>query len=232
MTSILPTGTLQLIALEMTASALLFDMDGTLINSDASMTRAYTALARRYAMDPAHVLTVGRGRRAIDTINAIAPKDTDIRADLAFVEQMELNDLAGVTEIPGASRLLHSLPSQRWAVVTSASRELACRRLTAASLPLPEVMVTAEDVAIGKPDPAGYLLAAQRLGVEARRCIVFEDAIAGVAAGRTAGAQVIALTTATTADEFSNTHCIRDMRAVEVTVSNDELKIRIRDIAQ
>ena len=233
MTAFTPATPHVLAAIEMTASALLFDMDGTLLNSDVPMIRAYTALARRYALDPTLVLETSRGRRVVDTINTLAPKHADVRADLAFVEQLELEDLSGVIAIPGASFLLHSLPSHTWAVVTSASRELACRRFMAAGLPLPNVMITAEDVTLGKPDPEGYLLAAQRLGVDVQRCIVFEDAVAGVAAARAAGAQVIAITTALAADQFGETLCIPDMHAVTLTatIQGDALGLVIHPIS-
>lgn len=145
------------------ASCLLFDMDGTLLNSHAPTVRAYTEWANRRGLDPQHVLRQSQGRRTADSLRELAPAGVDVEADIAALMQREREDTHGVVEIPGAGALLRALPADRWAIVTSADRILARNRIAAAGLPLPEVLVAAEDVEHGKPSPAGYLLAARRL---------------------------------------------------------------------
>ena len=172
------------------ARALLFDADGVLVDSDASVASAWTRWARRWDLDPATVLPMVHGRRSADTVTLlIAPVDRE-RA-LAEINRFEVEDAVGVTPCPGAAALLDQLPTNAWAVVTSGTRQLAVARLAAAGLPAPAVLVTADDVPRGKPDPAGYLLAAESLGVDATDCVVFEDSPAGIAAGIAAGAVVI-----------------------------------------
>jgi sugar-phosphatase len=172
------------------ARALLFDADGVLVDSDASVASAWTRWAQQWDLDPATVLPMVHGRRSADTVTLlIAPADRE-RA-LAEIDRFEVEDAAAVTPCPGAAALLGQLPTNAWAVVTSGTRQLAVARLAAAGLPAPAVLVTADDVPRGKPDPAGYLLAAESLGVDATDCVVFEDSPAGIAAGLAAGAVVI-----------------------------------------
>lgn len=174
-------------------AALLFDMDGTLLNSMAVVERVWGAWAIRNGIDPAGLMKTVHGVRAADVIRKLGlPVDPEREArDLAAVE---IADVEGVVEIPGAIAFLGSLPPERWAIVTSAPLELATRRLAAARIPVPRHMVTGEDVTIGKPDPQGYRLAAERLGVRAEDCLVFEDAPAGILAGRAAGAEIVVIT--------------------------------------
>ncbi|MEK6349152.1 MAG: HAD family hydrolase [Burkholderia sp.] len=178
---------------EYRVSALLFDMDGTLLDSHAATVRAYSAWAERRGLDADFVLRASQGKRTRDSIRALAPADADIEADIAAVTRQEQEDTDGVVEIRGARALLSALPPNRWAIVTSADRVLASNRIRAAGLPMPPILITGDDVSKGKPSPEGYLLAAERLGVDAHRCIVFEDAPAGIAAGLEAGARVIAI---------------------------------------
>jgi mannitol-1-/sugar-/sorbitol-6-phosphatase len=164
----------------------LFDCDGVLVNSTASGEAAWTEWARRYALDPAQVLDGVHGRRSQDTVRLFLPAarfDGALRA----IEAIEIESAKDTEGIPGAARLLIALPAN-WAVVTSASSVLARTRLHAAGLPPPRVLVSAEDVAHGKPAPDGYLEAARRLGLRISECIVFEDSRNGVQAGLTAGA--------------------------------------------
>lgn len=120
-------------------------------------------------------------------------------------------DLDSVVALPGAEDLLRSLPRDRWAAVTSGGRELMTARLQAAGLPVPDVLVAAEDVAVGKPDPAGYLLAAQRLGADPADCVVLEDAPAGLEAGRRAGCRVLAVATSHTPEQLAGWEVIPDL---------------------
>lgn len=184
------------------AAALLFDIDGTLVDSTAAVTRTWTTWATRHALDPAAILRVCHGRRGEDTVAMFLPEHADRAASVVKLEQLDLNDLDGVVALPGAEALLSSLPADRWAAVTSGGRRLMKRRLEAAGLPVPSVLVSAESVRYGKPDPQGYRLAASRLGVDVTRCLVLEDAPAGIEAGRRAGATVLAVATSHQAGEL------------------------------
>ncbi|WP_339532382.1 HAD family hydrolase [Pseudomonas mucidolens] len=176
--------------------AFLFDMDGTILNSIAAAERVWAAWAERHGLDVEAFLTTIHGARAIDTITRQALPGVDAQAEARGITEAEIADVEGVVAIPGAVAFLNSLPANRWAVVTSAPSALAQRRLLAAGIAPPAVMVTAEDVARGKPDPACYLLGAQRLGVSMQECLVFEDAPVGIGAGVASGADVIVVTSA------------------------------------
>jgi mannitol-1-/sugar-/sorbitol-6-phosphatase len=177
--------------------AVLFDMDGTLVDSDAAVERAWVSWCAEYGVDPAAALAVAHGRPAAGTVRELRP---DLSADevvLAAARQLELqyDDLSDVVATPGMRQAIAELDrlGVPWAVVTSADRRLAAARLTAAGLAVVPLLVTAEDVTAGKPDPEGYLRAAELLGVDPARTLVVEDAEAGIAAGRAAGARVAAL---------------------------------------
>ena len=175
-------------------AAILFDLDGVLMDSGAAVERAWTRWAAGHGLDAAGVLAEAHGRRTQDTIRAVAPW-LDVEAETRGLEAGESDDTDGVVALPGAASLLESLPADRWAVATSGSRRLATTRLAHGGLPIPRVLVTAEDVERGKPDPQPYLAAAAALGVGASHCLVVEDAPAGIAAGKAAGAAVLAVTT-------------------------------------
>ncbi|WP_411392489.1 HAD family hydrolase [Pseudomonas sp. MPB23] len=174
--------------------AFLFDMDGTLLNSIAAAERVWSIWAERHGLDVTAFLTTIHGARAIDTITRQALPGVDPEVEAQWITEAELNDVEGVIAIPGAIAFLSSLPGDQWALVTSAPRELALRRLQAAGIAPPAVLVTAEDVAAGKPDPACYVLGAQRLGVSVQDCLVFEDAPVGIRAGEAAGTDVMVVT--------------------------------------
>ena len=175
------------------ARGLLFDADGVLVDSDVSVESAWTRWALRWDLDPATVLPMVHGRRSADTVGLLIGPADRARA-LAEVDRFEVEDAATVTPCPGAASLLRQLPADCWAVVTSGTRQLALARLIAAGLSAPEVLVTAEDVPRGKPDPAGYLMAAESLGLAPSDCVVFEDSPAGIAAGLAAAASVVGVT--------------------------------------
>lgn len=172
-------------------AAFLFDMDGTLTDSIAAANRVWTRWSLSHGLDPEKVLPIIHGVRAGDTIRRLNVPGMDIEMETEIVKQAEIDDVEGVVAIKGATALLQALPPDRWAVVTSAPRELALRRFGAAGLPVPQVLVSAEDVTRGKPAPDGYLRAARLLDVAAARCLVFEDTAAGVAAAEAAGAAVV-----------------------------------------
>jgi sugar-phosphatase len=169
---------------------LLFDCDGVLVNSDPSVLTAWTRWAELYGLDPIAVLSTVHGRRATETVAALIAEPHRSTA-LASINRFELEDAETVTSVPGAGQLLAKLTDHPWAVVTSATRALAGARLSAAGLPRPTVLVTAEDVKTGKPNPSGYQLAAQWLVVASSECVVLEDALAGIAAARAAGARCV-----------------------------------------
>jgi sugar-phosphatase len=175
-------------------SAFLFDMDGTIINSIPATERVWTRWAQKHGLDVATFLPTMHGVRGIDTITRLGLPGVDPVAEAKEVEMAEMEDLDGVVPIPGAIEFLSSLPAGRWGIVTSAPVALARRRLAAAGVPLPEVIVTAEDVTKGKPAPDGYRLGAQRLGFDPADCLVFEDVPAGILAGEGAGAHVVVMT--------------------------------------
>ncbi|MBW6525490.1 HAD-IA family hydrolase [Sphingomonas sp. RHCKR7] len=168
-------------------------MDGTLINSIPSAVRAWTAWAERNDVDVDELMRVMHGVKAIETIRRFAPSGADPQREFEALLQAEIDDVADVVEIAGAAAFTAALPPERWAIVTSAPRSLAEVRLKAAGVTPPEVMITADDVERGKPAPDCFLLAAERLGVDARDCLVWEDAPAGIAAAEAAGADVVVI---------------------------------------
>lgn len=172
--------------------AALFDMDGTLLDSGAAVTASWTLFAEEHGLDPAEVLASVHGVRAADSIARYLPAD-EVEAETVRLIERELELLDGIVEIPGAAELLRALPEAGIpvAIVTSAPRDLALARLSAAGIPLPALIVSGDDIAEGKPAPDGYLEAAHRLGADPARCVVFEDADAGIRAGIAAGARVI-----------------------------------------
>lgn len=171
-------------------AAFLFDMDGTLLDSSAVVERVWLTWARQHGIDPKALLADLHGVRAEDTIRRFAGPKLDIARETEWILQAELNDVEGLVPLEGIGAFIERLAPNDWAVVTSATRALATVRLRAANLPLPEVLVTAENVQRGKPDPEGFLLAARRLGVRIEHCLVFEDSPAGVTAAKAAGAHV------------------------------------------
>jgi sugar-phosphatase len=180
--------------------ALVCDLDGVLVDSGAAIVDAWMRFASRHGLDAEEILASYHGRRSVDLIRLVAPH-LDAEVEASRVEQEEVASATSVRALPGARELVQRVPATGFAIVTSGSRRLAVARLEAAGLPVPEVLVTAEDVENGKPDPAGYLRAAGRLGVEPEHSLVIEDAPAGVDAGLSAGMNVIAVLT--TNDESS-----------------------------
>ncbi|MCZ8544278.1 HAD-IA family hydrolase [Mesorhizobium qingshengii] len=174
-------------------AAFLFDMDGTLINSIASAERVWSDWARRQGLDVAAFLPTIHGVRAIETIAGLALPGVDPAYEADLLLKAEAADLDGIVQIAGAAAFLNSLPPERWAIVTSAPRELALLRMVAAGIPVPSVLVAAEDVSRGKPAPDCFRLGANRLGFDARDCLVFEDAPAGIAAAEAAEAAVMVI---------------------------------------
>src|SRR5688572_27195201 len=171
-------------------AAFLFDMDGTLLDSSAAVDRVWGSWARRHGIDVATLLANVHGVRSEDTIRRFAGTTVDVAKENQWILEAEVRDVEGVVAVAGIHAFIEALEPGAWAIVTSAPRALAEVRLGAVNLPIPKVMITAEDVQRGKPDPQGFLLGAERLGVRIEECLVFEDSPAGVAAAKAAGADV------------------------------------------
>ncbi len=175
-------------------SAFLFDMDGTLLDSTAVVERVWGRWAVRHGLEPASLIPTIHGIRAVDVLTRLNLTGVDVLNEAARIEAAELQDVDGVVPIAGAINFLESLPRDRWAIVTSAPMDLAKRRMAAAQIPMPDVIISGEDVKHGKPHPDCYLLGARRLGKAAGDCLVFEDAPAGIEAAQSAGCSIVVVT--------------------------------------
>jgi sugar-phosphatase len=208
--------------------AVLFDTDGTLVDSTPLIERAARRWAAGHGIDADEFLAGSHGRRTSDRIAEFLPPE-QVRAATAELDglEAELLDGDGVIALPGAVELLGSMNGLPWAIVTSMDRGQLAARTRVAGVPLSEVTVTADDVTDGKPDPEGYLLAARRLGVPPGECVVIEDAPAGIAAGRAAGATVVAVTTSHAPDELTEADLvIRDLSIVRAVPGGLEISGR------
>jgi mannitol-1-/sugar-/sorbitol-6-phosphatase len=177
---------------ELTSTGLLFDLDGVLVDSTPAVARVWRRWAIAHGFDPEETVRRAHGRPSVETVRDLLPT-ADTEEENRVILRGEIEDIEGVVPLPGARELLNSLPEERWAVVTSCARSLAEVRLRTAGLPIPSRMITCDDVRKGKPDPEPYRKGAELLGVRASECVVFEDAPAGIRAGKAAGARVIAL---------------------------------------
>lgn len=192
--------------------AVLFDLDGVLVDSTPCVARVWERWARVHGLEPARVVKLAHGRRAIETVELLAPA-LDSNAELAELERWELDETDGLVAIPGAAALLASLPPRRWAVVTSGTRRLAFQRMRLAGLQVPETMVSADEVSLGKPDPAPFLRGAELLGCAPGECVVIEDTPPGIEAGRRAGMQVFAVPTTYPAADLARATVVLDSLA-------------------
>jgi sugar-phosphatase len=174
-------------------SAILFDLDGVLVDSTVSIISHWSTWAERNRIDPEKVLTIIHGRRTVEVLRLMAPH-MDAEAEAMRIEQGVTDD-NGTAVVPGALQLLSSLPDDRWCVVTSGTRGLAMSRIRGAGLPVPKILVGADDVSKGKPDPEPYLKGAKLLGMNPKDCLVIEDAPLGITAARAGGMKAIGLTT-------------------------------------
>ncbi|MEW1646716.1 MULTISPECIES: HAD family hydrolase [unclassified Streptomyces] len=211
------------------AQALLFDNDGTLVSSLESVGRCWTRWAEELGITAEDFAKVElHGRTAVAIAADLLPADA-VPAAVARIEALEVEDVpnGGAALLPGTRDLLDALPADRWAVVTSATRRLAEARLTYAGI-LPKTLVVAEDVTRGKPDPEPYLLAARRLGVDPADCVVFEDAPAGLQAGRAAGMITVGLATTHQAHELDADLVVSDLSALSALVSDGGVEISAR----
>jgi sugar-phosphatase len=194
----------------LTCSAILFDLDGVLIDSSACIEHHWRQWAELHNLDLAAIMQVAHGRRTIETMQAVAPY-LDLVAEAQRFEAAEVLDTDGIVASAGALDLLNSLPPGSWTIVTSGSRALATARLRSRGLPVPPLMVTADDVVNGKPHPEPYLTAAARLGLTPDECVVVEDAPAGLAAAHAAGMRTIAV---------ASTHAVEELGAATVVAQS------------
>ncbi|CAM5394611.1 HAD-IA family hydrolase [Streptomyces aurantiogriseus] len=211
----------------LTARALLLDMDGTLVNSDAVVDRVWRRWAERHGLDGDEVMQVVHGRQGYASMAVLLPGRPMEQnyADNARMLAEETADMEGVVPVPGAPEFLASLQDVPHALVTSANAPLSTARMAAAGLALPEVRVTAESVGASKPDPEGFLKGAAELGVDPAECVVFEDSGAGIAAGRAAGMRVVGV------GDRARAHApdvvVRDLREVRVEVVQEGVRLYV-----
>ncbi|MEU2558298.1 HAD family hydrolase [Streptomyces longispororuber] len=201
---------------ELTARALLLDMDGTLVNSDAVVERCWRDWAARHGLDGDEVMKVVHGRQGHASMALLLP-DRPMAENHAENREMlarETADVDGVVPVPGAPAFLASLAGLPHALVTSADVALSTNRMAAAGLPMPDVRITAEDVAASKPDPEGFLKGAAELGFAPADCVVFEDSGAGIEAGLAAGMRVVGV--GSRAAAYGPTVCVGDLTGVRV----------------
>jgi len=203
--------------LKINCTAILFDMDGTLVDSTAVVERAWAWWAKRHQLSLEEILRFSHGRPTASTFENFLP-GVDHNHELSEMLTFEETELDGIQAVPGAELVVNAAQHGAWAVVTSAPRTLAVARIRAAGLPLPSVLVPVDEIRKGKPNPEGFLLAAEKLGVDPKECLVFEDTRPGIQAGLNAGMHVVGLLTTTTAENLAHQTLARDFRDVRVTV--------------
>jgi sugar-phosphatase len=200
-------------------AAILFDLDGVLVDSTRSVDRQWRAWARQKGVDGDKVMAIAHGVRTIEVIRSVAPH-LDADAEVWELENREADDQEGVEIMPGAVDLVRSIPEGRWCVVTSGTRLLASARLRFGGLPIPKILVTAEDVANGKPHPEPYLKGAELMGVKPSDCLVIEDAPAGIQAARAGGMKVIGLTSTYSAARLNHADfVVQGLSQIQVTTN-------------
>ena len=210
----------------LTVGAVLLDMDGTLVDSTAVVEAMWSQFAADHGLDAAVLIPASHGRQTIDTMAEFLP-GTDLaelrRLEQAFTDE-EVRRTDGIVEIPGAATLVEALDGLPVAVVTSASAELAVSRMRAAGVAVPPTLITPADITRGKPDPQGYLHAAELLGVPITDCVVLEDAEAGIAAARASGAHVVVVGRHESALTEGLAR-VPDLRAVRVTTDGGRIRL-------
>ena len=208
------------------AKGILFDMDGVLISSIEAAVRSWRRWATRYGVPNAEEFVIPHGVRSIDIVKMLRP-DIDAQEGQRAIEDMEVEDVADLQVLPGVKALLESLPPERWAIVTSATRRLLLARLKAAGLPIPQRIITGEMVERGKPDPEPYRRGAELLGFRPEECVVVEDAPAGVGAGKAAGCRVLAVLGTHPAEELHEADwVVGSLEELTLMANPDGLELR------
>jgi sugar-phosphatase len=184
-----------------TCSAILFDLDGVLVDSTRAVDREWRAWAARKGVDGDAIMAIAHGVRTVEVIRRVAPH-LDAELEASLIESEEAEDKEGVVVMPGAVELVSSIPDGRWGVVTSGSRLLASTRLEYCGIPLPRVLITSDDVTHGKPHPEPYLKGAEGLGFGPADCLVIEDAPAGIQSGLSGGMKVVGITSTYAAEKL------------------------------
>jgi mannitol-1-/sugar-/sorbitol-6-phosphatase len=204
-------------AMSLECAAILFDLDGVLVDSAACIEAILRDWAARHRLDAEHVIATAHGRRTVETIPMVAPH-LSLDEEVAALAESESTTTDGVFEVPGARELLQGLPTNKWAVVTSGIRSVATLRIRHTNLPQPAVLICADEITHGKPHPEGYLTAARRLGVDPKECVVVEDAPPGLEAARAAGMRSIGVVGTYPAHSLTlATHTIRSFGDLRVT---------------
>jgi sugar-phosphatase len=217
---------------KVSAQALLFDMDGVLINSIPAVERVWSRWAAERGFNVHEVLRHAHGRPSIATLRDLLP-NADHEAENRIIEQAEIDDVDGIVPLPGVKELLAALPHDRWAIVTSCTRPLAEVRIRAAGLPTPDLFITANEITHGKPHGEPYQKGAAGLGFAPEQCIVVEDALAGIASGKNAGARVIAFTTTASIDDLvvaKPDWLLKDCSAIRLEGSKPELQLALEEV--
>ena len=198
-------------------SAILFDLDGVLVDSTGSVDRQWRVWAQRKGVDGDKVMAIAHGVRAVEVIRTVAPH-LDAEAEVRELEALEADDRDGVVVMPGAVELVGSIPAERWGVVTSGTRHLASTRLRMVGVPVPKVLVTADDVVNGKPHPEPYLKGAELLGFAPAECLVIEDAPAGIQAAHAGGMKVVGITSTYRAEKLAEADgIVQKLGTIQVT---------------
>lgn len=208
-------------------SAILFDLDGVLVDSTRSVARQWRLWAKENGIDPEKVLKIAHGRRTVEVVRQLA-SHLSAEEEVRKLEQREAADTEGVTVMPGAADVVRSIPDGRWGVVTSGTRYLATSRLRLGNLPIPRVLVSADEVVKGKPDPEPFLKGAELLGVNAEECLVIEDAPAGIRAAHAGGMKVIALPSTYPVSELQEADAVvQGLGQVAVLRSKKGLRVEV-----
>jgi sugar-phosphatase len=208
-------------------SAILFDLDGVLVDSTKSVDRQWRRWAIDNHLDPETVTSVAHGVRTIEVVRRFAPH-LPAEEETLKLEAREADDREGVEVMPGADSLLKSIPTDRWCVVTSGTRKLAVSRLQLAQLPTPRVLVAADDVSKGKPDPEPYLKGAELLGIEPTECIVIEDAPAGIRSAHAGRMKAIALPSTFSAAQLQEADgIVKSLSDIQIKCKDGKLEVTL-----
>jgi sugar-phosphatase len=202
--------------------AVLFDLDGVLVDSAECVERHWRRWAMEHHLERDEIMRVAHGRPTVDTIRLVAPH-LPAEEEAARLDAAEAFDIDGVTAVESAAQLVRSLPQDAWAIATSGTKDTAMTRLKHTGVPVPSVLITADDVKRGKPNPEAYLLAAARLGVRPEKCVVIEDAPAGISAAHAAGMRVVAVASTHSQAELGEAD-VRAERLADIHISRSDVQ--------